>query len=411
MTGKLPKKLFNFGRKKPQQGFDPFNLSRADKKKRNEILVQLDLRNTNLTKKDVGLWRQAWQMALNVENPKRNMLYDIYMDVAIDLHLSGAIDQRQNMVLKKGFKLVDKAGKENEALTALFEAEWFKDFWQYSLDSRFYGYSLIELGETITGDVMKFAGATLIPRKHVIPEYGVIIKQDTDDPTQGTSYLEGDYAKWVIGVGKPNDLGLLLNCCPEAISKKNMLAYWSAFGEIFGMPIRIATTTSRDKDEIAKIEQQMIDLGAAASAVVPEGTTITFQETSRGDAFNVYDKRIDRANSEISKGILNQTMTIDSGASLSQSEVHLEIFENVIEADADFFKDVVNNKLLPFMVMRGFPVAGHTFVWDDSVDYTPEQQIEIEKMLLAYRYIIPPQHFTDKYGIPIEGREETNFFD
>jgi len=412
MTGKeIINKFFKTGQKKSQQGFDPFNLSRTDKKKRNEILVSLDLRTAALTKKDVEMWRNACQMAINIENPKRNLLYDIYADVAIDLHLTGAISQRQNMVLKKGFKLVDKSGKENEVLTALFEAEWFKDFWKHALDSRFYGYSLIQLGETITGETMKFANATLIPRKHVVQEYGVIIKNEIDDPTQGTSYLEGDYAKWVIGVGRPNDLGLLLNCCPEAISKKNMLAYWSAFGEIFGMPIRIATTTSRDKDEIDGIKQEMIELGAAASAVVPEGTTITFQETSRGDAYNVYDKRIDRANSEMSKGILNQTMTIDSGSSLSQSEVHLEIFENVIEADADFFKDVVNNKLLPFMVMRGFPVAGHSFVWDDSVDYTPEQQIEIEKMLLTHRYIIPPQHFTDKYGIPIEGREEGSFFD
>ena len=58
----------------------------------------------------------------------------------------------------------------------------------------------------------------------------------------------------------------------------------------------------------------------------PEGTEIEIKETTRGDAFNVYDKRIDRANSEISKGVLNQTMTIDSGSSLSQSEVHLEVF-------------------------------------------------------------------------------------
>ena len=408
--------IVNFFKKqnnKPRQwnGRDIVSLSAEDKRKLKAMTINLDLQTTHLTRKDVELWRRGWQMAIDIENPKRNFLLDTYADIAIDLHLTGAISQRQKMVMKKGFKLIDKAGKENEALTALFEAEWFKDFWQYALDSRLYGYSLIQFGETIMGDTMKFADATLVPRKHVIPEYGVIVKSENDGPQDGISYLEGDYAKWVIGVGKPKDLGLLLNCCPEIISKKNMLAFWSAFGELFGMPIRIATTTSRDEKEIDKINQTLVDMGAMMSGVLPEGTTIEFKESSRGDAFNVYDRRIDRANSEISKGILNQTMTIDSGSSLSQSEVHLEVFENVIEADADFFKDVVNNKLIPFMVMRGFPVAGHTFVWDDSVDYTPEQQMTIEQMLLNNRYNIPSQYFTDKYGIPIEGRDEANFFE
>ncbi|MDR1847146.1 MAG: DUF935 domain-containing protein [Bacteroidales bacterium] len=203
---------------------------------------------------------------------------------------------------------------------------------------------------------------------------------------------------------------MLLKCTPEALSKKNMLSFWSAFGEIFGAPVRIAKVASRDEKDIDKTENVIASMGALSYGVFPEGTTIEFIETSRGDAFNVYDKRIDRANSEMSKGILNQTMTIDSGSSLSQSEVHLEIFENVIERDADFIKDIVNGKLIPFMAMKGFPVEGHTFIWDDTVDYTPEQMIQVEQTLLANRYQIPGEYFAEKYGIPIEGRDEVNFF-
>ena len=96
-------------------------------------------------------------------------------------------------------------------------------------------------------------------------------------------------------------------------------------------------------------------MGAAAWGLFPEGTEIDIKETTRGDAFNVYDKRVDRANSEISKGLLNQTMTIDNGSSLSQSEVHLEVFENVIDSDADLVKDIVNDQLIPRMIKHGFP--------------------------------------------------------
>ena len=94
----------------------------------------------------------------------------------------------------------------------------------------------------------------------------------------------------------------------------------------------------------------------------------------------MYDKRIDRANSELSKLIIGQTMTIEDGSSLSQSETHLSVFRNLIEEDCDMLRDVINTRLLPRMVAHGFPVEELTFNWDYSVDYTSEQmEVEILK--------------------------------
>lgn len=89
--------------------------------------------------------------------------------------------------------------------------------------------------------------------------------------------------------------------------------------------MRIAHTSSPDESERRRIEEALQNMGAAFWSLFPEGTDIEIKESSRGDAYNVYDKRVDRCNSELSKAVLMQTMTIDSGSSLSQSEVHLEI--------------------------------------------------------------------------------------
>lgn len=245
----------------------------------------------------------------------------------------------------------------------------------------------------------------LVNRKHVVPEYGVIVIEQSDDWTSGVPYREGPMADWVIEAGKPKDLGLYLKAATQTIPKKNMMAYWDQFGEIFGMPIRIAKTTARDPKDRTQIESMLSSMGAAAWGLFPDGTDIDIKETTRGDAFNVYDKRIERANSELSKGILNQTMTIDNGSSLSQSEVHLEVFENVVEKDADLVRDIVNGQLLPRMVKHGFPVKGLRFEWDNSIDYTPEQQLEYEKMILD-RFEVNPQYLIDKYGVPITGKKE-----
>lgn len=369
------------------------------------MLIELAVKTQNLTKKDIGTWRQAWQMAINVENPQRARLYDVYTDVDIDLHLTGAIGQRKSMVLKKAFRLVDKNGREKPEATEILEAEWFKDFAGLVLDSRYWGHSLIQFGDiTTVAGKRKFDNVSLVPRKHVMPEYGLLLREVGDEPKKGISYRDGKIAQWCIEAGKTHDLGLLLKCAPQALSKKNMLAFWDTFGEMFGMPIRIGKTISRDQKEISKVEKMLSDMGAAAWGLFPEGTEIDIKESSRGDAFNVYDKRIERANNEMSKGILNQTMTIDDGASLSQSQVHLDVFENVVEADADFLRDTINNRLLPFMTMHGFAVEGLMFNWDESVEYTPQQQINIETMLINGGYEIDPKYWIEKYNIPVTGK-------
>jgi len=381
--------------------------NKISKTKLKSILIELKNNAENLTKKDIGIWRDSWQMALNPENPQRLNLYRIYRDVMVDNHLSGCITQRKGYVMKKSFKLVDKAGKEKPELTELFEAEWFKNFCSLALDSIYFGHSLIQFGDLYNRNgLLYFDNTELIPRENVIPEYGVFVREAGDEPSRGYSYRDGIFANTCIEIGKPKDLGLLLKITPQSLSKKNMMAYWDTFGEMFGMPIRIGKTASRDPKEIAKAESFLRDMAGASWGLFPEGTEVEIKETSRGDAFNVYDQRINRCNSEISKAILGQTMTIDSGSSLSQSEVHLEVFNNIIEADADMLRDAINWKLIPFLVIHGCRLDGYRFDWDNSIDYTPEQQLQIEKMLLT-NYDIDPAYFAEKYNIKILGKKES----
>ena len=96
-------------------------------------------------------------------------------------------------------------------------------------------------------------------------------------------------------------------------------------------------------------------------------------------------------------------MTIEDGSSLSQSETHLEVFENLVESDCTMLRDIVNNQLIPRMVKHGFPIKGLRFEWDDAVDYTPEQQVAYETMI-ADRYEVDPTYFAEKYSMPVGER-------
>lgn len=387
--------------------YGDFHLAKGDKKRVQKLIIDLQRATDALTRQDMQDWRQAWQMAINVDSPNRQRIYDIYRDAMIDLHLSGCIEQRKGFVMSRSFKLVDTAGNENEEARHYLEQSWFKQLLKYALDSIYWGHTLIELGDITTdGDgCVCYDGVKLIPRKHVIPEYGRVVSDLGQDWTSGIEYRQPPYSDWLIEAGLFDDLGLLLKAATQTIPKKNMLAFWDTFGEIFGMPMRIAKTTSRDEKEKAKLMDMLNKAGSSLSMVATTETEIEFVESSRGDSYNVYDKRIDRANSELSKLIIGQTMTIEDGSSLSQSQTHLTVFENLVESDRDMLRDIVNNQLLPRMVKHGFPVKGLRFEWDDAVDYTPEQQVAYEKMITD-RYEVDPKYFAEKYSMPVGERRQ-----
>lgn len=386
--------------------YGDFNLAKgSDRKRVKKMVIELQRTTDALTRKDIADWRYAWQMAINVDHPDRRRLYDIYRDVEIDLHLSGCVKQREGFVMAKSFKLVDASGNENEEAHHYFDQAWFKQLLKLALEANNWGHSLIELGDITTdGDgCVCYTDVRLINRKHVIPEYGRVVQQLGQDWTSGIEYRTAPFTDWLIEAGRPDDLGLYLKAATQTIPKKNMLAFWDTFGEIFGMPMRIARTASRDPKEAGRLEQMLKDAGTSQYMVAGQDTEIEFVESGKGDAFNVYDKRIDRANSELSKLIIGQTMTIEDGSSLSQSETHLEVFQNLVESDCDMLRDIVNNQLIPRMVKHGFPIKGLRFEWDDAVDYTPEQQVAYETMV-ADRYEVDPSYFAEKYSMPVGER-------
>lgn len=417
--GILDKFLDNFRSQKAetltlQTAYGELNLAKKeDRKKFQSIVMEIHRSTDALTRKDIADWRRAWQLAINAEHPDRRRLYDIYRDVAVDLHLSGCIEQRRGFVMSRSFKLVNESGDEDEKALHYFDQSWFKQLLRLCLDSKWYGHSLIELGERTTdGDgCLSYDSVTLIPRKNVIPEYHRVVVNQEDSWQSGLDYHDPMYADILIEAGGPDDLGLFLKAAQQTIPKKNALAFWDSFAEIFGMPMRVAKTTTRDPKEWRRLEQMLNEAGSNLAMLTSMETEVQFVESGKGDAFNVYDKRIDRANSELSKLVIGQTMTIEDGSSLSQSQTHLQVFENLVESDRDMLRDIVNNQLIPRMVKHGFPVKGLRFEWNDAVDYTPEQQIAYETMI-ADRFEVDPSYFADKYGMPVGERlKSESFFD
>lgn len=369
-----------------------------------KVVIDLVEQTKFLTRHDIGKWRAAWQRAISVEYPSRVELNAVYRDIEIDNHLLAVIGQIKTEVLQKEFLIVDRDTNDQiEGLKKfLDDAQWFIDFCGFVIDSQFHGYRLLQFGDTIeVNGITRFTEVELVDPDHVIPDHQVFVKNSGDHYTNGINFTQPPYTSVCIGIGNKKNLGLYNAVAPQALAKKNVLAFWDKFAEIFGMPLRIGKTNSsnpKDRNEISEMLQKM---GSAAWGMFPDGTEIEIKETTRGDAYEVYDKRIDRANSEMSKAIVHQTMTTDNGSSKSQSETHLTIQEKVIEYFAKILRIYINDKLIPFMIWNGFKGWEKAKIkFDDSVEYSVTDQLAIEKMLLEH-YEIEPAHFIEKYNVPL----------
>jgi len=228
---------------KPQRSvlhtkYGDYNLAKdSDRRRVTQLIAKIQRSTEALTRADMQDWRTAWQWAINVDSPNRQRLYDIYRDADIDNHLSGCIEQRKGFVLAKSFKIEDKSGNPNDDALHFFNQAWFKQLLRHALDSQYWGHSLIELGDIVKdGDGCPcYAGVRLIPRKYVIPEYGRVVTDLGQDWRTGIDYHAAPFSDWLVEAGSPDSLGLLLKAATQTIPKKNMLAFWDTFGEVFGM--------------------------------------------------------------------------------------------------------------------------------------------------------------------------------
>lgn len=369
------------------------------KKEPNELVIARIYEQSNYrTRQDIGTWRNALVMAETVELPSRVQLYTLYDEILLDPHVQAVIQQRIENVLSQQFRIVNEKGEDVPDVQGIFEAEWFYEFLTLAMQSLFHGHSLIQLwdADTATG----YNSIQLVPRRNVVPERGLVTIYQGIMDTGSLPYRESPYSDWVIEVGGTHDFGLLASAAPAFIIKKNAWLQWSQYCEIFGAPMRVGKTMTKNQTDINRMADNLKRMGSMAYGVFQEGETIEFLESTKGDAFNVYLKLLEYCDKQISKVIVGQTMTTDNGSSRSQGEVHERIANNITESDKRYMAFVVN-RLLKKMVEHGFKLQGLRFEWNPAKNM--QQMFDNAIKLLQYKNV-PNNYFEEEFGIPVEDK-------
>jgi SPP1 gp7 family putative phage head morphogenesis protein len=357
---------------------------------------------TNLRQYKIDEWKKAIAAATRHDDPDRTLLYDIYDYIMFDLHVSTLFESRVLPVKRAAFKIMNIKSKENnEELMTVPDSNWFEDFIEFAIASKFYGYSLIELTDVMDAD----AYITLIPRQHVDPVKELIFIERGD--TKGYSYTE-QLRPYYIGVGKSKDLGYLMKITPVILAKKYALAQWNEFNEKCVIPFRVVKTPSRDKKRHQLLGQILQMMGSAGWGVLNDDETLELIQLNDKDAYKAFATLINWLDDSVTRFILGQTATTkqDSTGTYGSLQILEDIADDRHQSDKVFVRRLINNELLPRLTLFGFNFDGHIFVWDNTIELTTDQKIDIINKI-NLNYVVDPKYVTEQTGIPIVGTKNT----
>lgn len=369
----------------------------------NSIVAKIITEFQNRHRAEIQAWQQALNMAKNPEDPRLYLLQDMFDNLESDGHYISERELRKSATLCADISIIERAtGKIDFDRTEKFREEWFYNFREDALNFIFKGQINLEL---IDPQRLIFE---LIPPRNVAPvknrvytEVGGSKFYDLNDPI---------FEHRIVRIGKAKNYGLLADLCGQLIWKRNAQQSWAEFTEKYGQPLITATSNKTAQADIDKIDQMLMNLGEAARAVLPEGTTIDIKPFTGGDSFNVYDRQIERINTEISKPIVGGTMITDNGSSRSQSEVHeRNLDEKIAARDKLIIEYITNGQLIPLMHKWGHDIdpEKHQFTHDASFELSLKDYWEVVSDAHQY-YDIDPEWVSKTFNIRIDGvRERT----
>lgn len=138
---------------------------------------------------------------------------------------------------------------------------------------------------------------------------------------------------------------------------------WAIFTQTYGQPLRVGKwgpgASEADKDTLF---QAVANIAGDCAAIIPETMSIDFVETSNvGASSDLYLKRADWLDQQMSKAVLGQTATTDAIAGgHAIGKEHREVQGDIETADAKALAAILNRDLVrPWMTLNHGPLASY----------------------------------------------------
>ena len=350
---------------------------------------------TQILPADIQTLKEALIAAKGRYTEDRVKLYDIYENaIQFDSILSSVIEQRLLATSGKAIQYVVN-DQPSEAAQLVIESPKFQKLINELLFAvQFNGMGLFQFFKTKYGEQELF-DFMQIPIKHVDPYQQVVRKFQA-----GTSKDDKPYAKdkTTVFVGDRENFGLLQIAVVDAIRKRDLMNNWSNYARLAGNNFERVIYRGGTLDPARR--QSVVNALQAREARVmdfPEGIDYKVENMSSSQQNQLFKEFSDYLDKSMTRLILGQTMTTESGASRSQAEVHERTQETIFDADSKLILDLLNYELSD--VMQMFGVTGGEWKFVENTSTKMMEQVEFDLKLKELGVVFTNEEIRAKYQI------------
>ena len=196
---------------------------------------------------------------------------------------------------------------------------------------------------------------------------------------------------------------MLAKAAVWVIYKRNDVADWAQFAEVFGAPIREYTYPTDDDEARQRALADAESTGSMSVFVHAQETMMELREAAnKTGSSDLYDKLCERCNSEISKLFLGNTLTTEASDKGTQAlgTVHKDVEEKGTEADRQYILDVLNYDMADIFAMLGIDTTGGEFCYPEKKAIEPEKKMNILTQLRTnFSLPVGDDYLYEEFGI------------
>ena len=235
--------------------------------------------------------------------------------------------------------------------------------------------------------------------------------RDIANPVDGLPLTPGKFIVCAGGAksGLPIRGGLARSAAYAYLFHNFSLRDWVTFCERYGMPLRLGRYHEGAlPGDIDILFSAVRGLGADAAAILPKGMEIEFPEIKSASASaDLWEKLLAYLDAQVSKLVIGQTLTADSGkggsGSFALGKVHNEVRIDILRADAKAVCTALNRDLVKIVVDLNFGPQEAYPALRLPVD-EPEDMVALAgnlKTLVELGQPVAANWVSDKFAIPL----------
>ncbi len=345
----------------------------------------------------------------------RSRLIDLYESCLVeDVRLQAVMETLYSQLTGERYQLATyengKWVKDDEESKKVQGIE-FEKIIKGILDSKFFGYTLLEIFNDVDENTGLLKEVNIIERRNVYADQRRVVQRQHE--WEPGWYIDSEQYKHNYILINNDNFGLFSATTPLILAKKYTLSNWVNFSHTYGQPIIHGKTAAEDRTSRQRLASNIASAAQHKVLVTGLEDEIDIKTFTMSNSEKIYDSLIRYANSEISNLVLgSESMAGATQSYVGSTKAHEDIFRARIKNYRKFVENVMNEKILPILKYWGYIKNPNVkFKYSNQMDMSTDDKIKLFDMLTE-KYEVGPDIIEKEWGVEVgEQRNLMSFGD